>query len=204
MNRIREVYVSVDLETDGPLPGRNSMLSLGAAAFLLDGVGNGNMIDTFSRNLCELPGASMDPATKLDFWDRNPEAWSAARTNPEDPLRVMRDFGNWVENVGVDYMLPGEDTEPIFVGYPVAFDFAFTHYYFMTLLGEDPFGYGGGIDIRSYGMGKLRTTYMGAARKKYPAVWLKDIGTNLTHVAVEDAIIQGRMFMNMLTQNVEV
>ena len=32
-----EVYVSTDIETDGFLPGDNSMLSLGSAAFLADG-----------------------------------------------------------------------------------------------------------------------------------------------------------------------
>ena len=28
---LMDVYVSLDVETDGPIPGRNSMLSLGAA-----------------------------------------------------------------------------------------------------------------------------------------------------------------------------
>ena len=31
-----EVYVSTDVETDGPIPGPHSMLSFGSAAFLAD------------------------------------------------------------------------------------------------------------------------------------------------------------------------
>jgi len=32
-----ECYVSTDIEADGPIPGPNSMLSFGSAAFLADG-----------------------------------------------------------------------------------------------------------------------------------------------------------------------
>lgn len=32
----KEIYVSTDVETDGPIPGPHSMLSLGSAAYLLD------------------------------------------------------------------------------------------------------------------------------------------------------------------------
>jgi hypothetical protein len=32
----KEIYVSTDVETDGPIPGPHSMLSLGSAAYLPD------------------------------------------------------------------------------------------------------------------------------------------------------------------------
>ncbi|MBL7254890.1 hypothetical protein [Paractinoplanes lichenicola] len=32
-----EIYVSTDVETDGPIPGRHSLLSFGSAAFRADG-----------------------------------------------------------------------------------------------------------------------------------------------------------------------
>ena len=52
-----EIYVSTDVETDGPIPGLNSMLSLGSAAYLP----GKTLIDTFSANLETLPGAIADP-----------------------------------------------------------------------------------------------------------------------------------------------
>jgi len=54
-----EVYISTDIESDGPIPGPNSMLSLGSAAYLPDG----KRVGTFSVNLETLPGAQGDPDT---------------------------------------------------------------------------------------------------------------------------------------------
>jgi hypothetical protein len=44
---MKEIYVSDDIDTDGPIPGPNSMLSFGAAAFSDDG----KLFDTHSANL---------------------------------------------------------------------------------------------------------------------------------------------------------
>ena len=67
-----ECYVSIDIEADGPAPGLNSMLSLGAAAF----AGDGTLADTFSANLETLPEAREDPKT-MRWWAKQPEAWAA-------------------------------------------------------------------------------------------------------------------------------
>jgi hypothetical protein len=56
---IKEVYVSTDVETDGPIPGPHSILSIGSAAYLPDKT----LVSTFSANLELLPGASGDPRT---------------------------------------------------------------------------------------------------------------------------------------------
>lgn len=49
-----ELYYSVDVEADGPIPGKNSMLSFGCAVF----TAKGNLIDTYSANLDLLEGAN--------------------------------------------------------------------------------------------------------------------------------------------------
>ncbi len=46
-----EVYLSIDVEADGPIPGPYSMLSFGIAAFSIDKV----LLSTFTRNLEPLP-----------------------------------------------------------------------------------------------------------------------------------------------------
>ena len=48
-----EVYVSTDVEADGPIPGPHSMLSFGSAAYLPDK----KLVGTFSANLETLEGA---------------------------------------------------------------------------------------------------------------------------------------------------
>ena len=45
-----EIYVSTDVEADGPIPGPHSMLSFGSAAFDAEG----NQLSTFSANLVAL------------------------------------------------------------------------------------------------------------------------------------------------------
>jgi hypothetical protein len=56
---INKIYVSTDVETDGPIPGINSMLSFGSAADLADKT----LVGTFSANLEILPGAQPCPKT---------------------------------------------------------------------------------------------------------------------------------------------
>jgi hypothetical protein len=65
-----EVYISTDIESDGPIPGPYSMLSFASAAFSADNT----LISTFSANLQTLPGAGEHPKT-MDWWK------SAAATN---------------------------------------------------------------------------------------------------------------------------
>ena len=71
-----EIYISIDIETDGPIPGPNSMLSIGNAAFNQFG----KLVDTWEVNLETLRGARPDPKTKTEFWDKNPKAWAACVT----------------------------------------------------------------------------------------------------------------------------
>ena len=69
-----EIYVSTDVETDGPIPGPHSMLSFGSVAFDESGVELG----AFERNLQALSGAAGAPET-MEWWAAHPEAWEACR-----------------------------------------------------------------------------------------------------------------------------
>ena len=71
-----EIYVSTDVETDGPIPGPSSMLSFASAAFLADKT----LLGTFSTNLETLPGAQGHPPT-MNFWEQNADAYSATRSD---------------------------------------------------------------------------------------------------------------------------
>jgi hypothetical protein len=62
-----EIYVSTDVEADGPIPGPNSMLSFASAVFRADGT----LLDTFTANLDTLADAVPDPAT-MEWWAKNP------------------------------------------------------------------------------------------------------------------------------------
>ena len=58
--------MSTDVEADGPIPGPNSMLSFGSAAYTADET----LLGTFTANLLTLPGATADPSNNGVVEDR--------------------------------------------------------------------------------------------------------------------------------------
>lgn len=184
MTRNNEVYVSTDIEADGPIPGPHSMLSFGSAAFLPDGT----LIDTFSANLELLPGAAPHPETQA-FWDKNPEAWAACRKDPLAPEIAMRRYVDWLGS------LPGK---PVFVGYPASYDFLFVYWYLQRFTGQSPFSFSA-LDIKTYAMALLKLPYRESVKRNMPSRWLPEAPH--THVALDDAIEQGALFCNMLREN---
>ncbi len=122
-----EVYVSTDVEADGPIPGPNSMLSFGSAAFLADKT----LVATFAANLETLPGATGHPET-MAWWKTQPEAWAACRDQPRPSEEVMPEYAEWLGQ------LPGR---PVFVGYPAAYDFLFVYWYLISFTGASPFSH---------------------------------------------------------------
>ena len=68
-----EIYVSTDVETDGPIPGPHSMLSFGSAAYRADKT----LVTTFAANLETLPGAEGHPRT-MEWWRSQPVTWASA------------------------------------------------------------------------------------------------------------------------------
>ena len=148
-----EIYVSTDIESDGPIPGPNSMLSLGAAAYQPDG----KLLCTFEVNLETLPGAKGDPST-MQWWAGRPNQWEKCREFMRPPENAMKLYVEWVEG------LPGQ---PVFVGYPATFDFLFVYWYMMKFVGRSPFSFSA-LDIKSFTMAVLKSTFRGSTKKSMP------------------------------------
>lgn len=184
---IREIYVSVDVETDGPTPGVNSLLSLGAAAFEF---GNRNPIATFEVNLNQLPQATPNPDTMVWWGQQKPEIWEYVRKDPQDPAMAMKDFASWVR------ALPGS---PVLVTYPT-WDAVWVSWYMGTFVeGRNPFGIGS-LDIKSlvYGLGVTRS-FKGVTKKNMPKGWFQGTPPH-NHTALQDAIGQGVLLVNLLSE----
>lgn len=179
-----EIFVSTDVETDGPIPGIYSMLSFASAAYLPDK----QLLGTFSANLETLPGAISHPKT-MDWWNTQPDAWEACRTNLEKPEIAMQRYLEWLKS------LPGL---PVFVAYPAAFDFLFVYWYLIRFTGESPFSHSA-VDIKTYAMAMLKKPYRESTKKNMPARWFDNLPH--THLALDDAIEQGALFCNILAEN---
>ena len=178
-----EIYVSTDVEADGPIPGIHSMLSFGSAAYLADKT----LVTTFTANLETLPGAVTNPKT-MEWWKGQPEAWKACRKNLQSPEKVMKDYIAWLKG------LPGS---PVFVGYPSAYDFMFVYWYLIRFTGESPFSHSA-LDIKTLAMALLKTDYRKATKKNMPKQWFDPLPHS--HRALDDAVEQGALFCNMLAE----
>lgn len=189
-----EIYISVDIETDGPIPGSNSMLSLGAAAFTAER----KLLGTFSVNFMLLDGAKPDEDT-MKWWATQPAAWKAAREDQYPEGRGMAKFAAWVKEmtmIAAGSCVPVKDVtiKPVFVGYPAGFDFLFVYWYLIKFLGTSPFSFSA-LDIKTYAAAVLGIPFR-EVNKRTLERYLEP-GLKHTHVAVDDALEQGYLFLNL-------
>ena len=180
-----ERYISVDVEADGPIPGRHSMLSLGAAAYNAWG----QRVGKFSANLGTLPDATTDDRT-MAWWETQPGAWKRARERARDPKTVMEEFHLFALGDG-----PRRSGRPVMVTYPAAFDAMWVTWYLHAFTSGDPFRRRC-IDLKTMAMQFLGGGYANAAKRNMPPSWFS--GRRHSHVAVQDAIEQGELFVNIV------
>lgn len=179
-----EIYISTDVETDGPIPGPHSMLSFASAAYLADKT----LISTFTANLETLPDATPHPKT-AEWWATQPEAWAACRKDLELPNLAMSRYVAWIKSLG---------GRPVFVAYPAGFDFLFVYWYLMRFVGESPFSHSA-LDMKSFAMAVMKKDFRDSTKRNMPKNWFDKLPH--THIALDDAIEQGALFCNMLRES---
>jgi hypothetical protein len=165
------------------------MLSFGMAAFTLEK----ELVATFERNLHPISGAQVDERT-MTWWARpeNAAAYRKSREDPVSPYLAMADCRAWLAALR-------RFGRPIVCGAPSGFDFTFLYYYFQRELGESPIGFAS-LDLRSYAAAVMKRQYRQVGKRQYPADWI-DAGLPHTHVALDDAIEQGCILINMIRAN---
>jgi hypothetical protein len=176
-----EIYLSTDIEADGPIPGPHSMLSLASVALSAEG----EVLGEFSVNLETLEGASMHPRMAA-WWQGEPAAWQACRENLQPPAKAMRDYLAWINT------LKGR---AVFVAMPTGFDFLFVYWYFMRFCDECPFGHSA-LDMKSFAMALLGREFRKSGKSGFPDSWRSQLPH--THIALDDAREQGESFVAML------
>lgn len=171
-----ERYISVDVETSGPIPGDYSMLTLGACSVNDPAV-------TFYRELKPISDAYIPEALKVS-------GLSMERLLEEgtEPGEAMADFRTWIEETAAP-------STPVMVGFNAAFDWSFVNWYFAHFKHDNPFGIAP-IDIKAYYMGLAGTTWADTRSSRLPEEF--QIRTERAHNALDDAIAQGVSFVRML------
>ena len=172
-----ETFISVDIEASGPIPGEYSMLSLGACII-------GASEQSFYVELKPITANFLPEALQVAGFDLADLARRGA-----EPADAMAQFEEWLKRV-----TPSGQT-PVFVGYPLAFDWMFVAYYFQRFLGRNPFGITG-VDIKSYYSGMSGLPWSASGMRNMPPEFAAS--APLTHNAREDAIAQAEVFARLL------
>ena len=175
-------YISVDIETDGPIPWPYSMISLGACVLTLeDGI-----LDTFEVNIKPLEGGQQDPKT-MDWWAGKTEAWDYAQKDQKTPEQAMSAFRHFISS--------SAGRKPVLIQFPDGFDFMFLYWYLITFGGQSPFSFSA-FGMKTAASLILDKPYRQCSKRNFPKRWFGD--TPHTHKALDDAIGQGEMFLGMM------
>ena len=187
INVIGDVYISADIEADGPIPGPYSMLAFGmAVAGRFDGetftAGDAEAA-SFYRELKPISDAFEPEALKVAALDRD-----RLEREGSPPNSAMEAAAAWVREQAAD-------ARPVLVGYPVVFDWMFLHWYFVRFLGESPFGFSGALDMKTMFQQKAQVPLEAAGRADLPPSLRSE--REHSHHALEDAIEQAEIFARL-------
>ena len=195
MSTIRELYISVDVEADGPTPMPYSMVSIGAVVS-----GFKDTDDSIVRLDMQTPQnafyAELKPIS--DMWIPESLAVSGLEReylelNGEDPASAMTSFSVWVNNMVATY----DCKTAVFCAFPLGFDWMWTYWYLENFSEfGSPFGHSRGLDIKTLYMAKSSSSLTRSTKTNIP----KTLRSKLphTHNALDDAKEQGELLMNLL------
>lgn len=110
----------VDVESDGPCPGKHSMICFGAVFV------RGDLSETFYARLQPVSEEWVPAALKVSGFTREE---TLAFPPPQD---AMAGFAEW---------LKGSKGRPLFISDNNGYDWQFINWYFWTFLGKNPFGH---------------------------------------------------------------
>lgn len=173
MSNNPELFISVDIEASGPVPGLYSMLSIGACHVY-------NPEQTFECLLKPTGKFVDEEAVKVTGLDLD-----VLKEVGLDPSVAMKQFSEWITKSSL------ENAKPVFVGLNAGFDWSFINYYFYDTKVHNPFGFAP-LDIKAM--------YFAVTNNKWSqsksSVMNKELQpkSSANHDALADAIAQAELF----------
>jgi hypothetical protein len=184
------VYLSLDIEADGPIPGPYSMLSFGlAVAGRFDGKHFERHDPGATAYYDELrPISNLFDAEALCVSGLDRPRLLREGTAPEMAMQAVCE---WIEAVA-------RGGTPVIVGYPVVYDWMFFYWYVVRFGPPDPpISFSSALDTKTMYQEKARVVLTEAGRSHLPHR-LRGRSAH-THHARDDAIEQAEVFANVFT-----
>ena len=164
--------ISVDVETAGPNPTDYSLLSIGACTLF-------KPRDTFYAELKPISDKTEPGALAVHQLDL-----ALLEKEGLEPQEALTKLADWLNQTITD------ERGPLFLGFNSPFDWMFLNDYFHRFLGFNPFGHSS-LDIKSFVMGFKRVPWEQTSMRMLSSKPLR-------HNALEDAIDQAELFINLL------
>ena len=184
-----DLYISADVEADGPIPGLYSMSSVG---LVVVGRYDGSALerprepDTFYRELKPVTDRFDPAAAAVAGLDRE-----ALVRDGAEPGKAMADLVAWVEGLGRQH-----DARPVFAAYPASFDWIFVYHYLIAYYGSSPFGFSSVLDMKTLYAARSGVVFGSATKRSMPRSLLSS--RPHTHHALDDAREQADLLVNLL------
>ena len=152
--------VVVDVESDGPIPHKYSMVCFGAV------VVEPSLSKTFYGKAKPISDNWDEKALSISGFSREEHLIF------DEPFEVMTNFSEWLYN--------NVKGRPIFISDNLAFDWQWINYYFHYYTGKNPFGFSGR---------RIGDLYSGLEKDFFAAsAWKRFRKTTHTHNPVDDAL----------------
>ena len=168
-----EIFVSIDVETAGPIPAEYSLLSIGACLVF-------EPERTFSCTLKPINRNADPKALKVSGF-----SLEELESTGLDPAQAMSDF-----SAGLD-LIAGDDAALVLVGFKAPFDWSFVNYYFHRFIGRNPFGFSA-LDIKALYMGATGSTWSDTRSSRIASHLKPELRGD--HNALHDAQYQAELF----------
>lgn len=156
-----KVKIVVDVESDGPLIGHNSMVCFGAVVCDADG----KFDETFYGQTSPISHNYNEQSLAISGFSRKEHEQFSS------PEKTMKEFSLWVDSVK-------QNKRPIFVSDNNGYDFAWMNYYMLKYAGINQFG---------WSSRNLHDMFIGYMNDPYYKWRKKHRKTKHTHDPVDDA-----------------
>jgi hypothetical protein len=194
-----ELFISVDIECNGPIISQHSMISMGSVVFTFDRT-NGECREVSAKKYVfeEQKGHTSDPNT-MEWWSKQGTKYEESRVNPRPPEVVMQEFVEDCKSLCKTW----GTKKLVFVYYPSVFDGSWMDQYLLMYApgGRNDFMFRA-YDLKSFAAAHMKLPWTTFDKKPGNPLH-RFISGDLTHDPVDDARQQGRTFCNILSENLE-
>jgi hypothetical protein len=190
-----KIFLSFDIESDGPTPMINNLLSIGIVGITIDE----KIVFEYEANIEPLATHVQDNQCMQTFWLKSEQklAWEHLQTNRRNYIEVFEELGLKLKELDSKYKLK-------FVAHPACFDWMFVKCYYELAKSNShdkgcfyDIGYQCECASTLWNCYKQSNKLSSQQANKLFKEW-GEFDENSNHMALSDATVQGKFYIKLL------